>query len=61
MQRFALKTVTHWWDLGYNDLFRAVEIPKLEKRRLYLQLIQVFKIVHGLCHFTPDIIKQHAP
>ena len=60
VQRFALKMVTHRWDLGYNDLLKIVDIPKLEKRRLYLKLIQVFKIVHGLCYFTPDIFEQRV-
>ena len=61
VQRFALKMVTHRWDLSYNELLSIVGIPKLEKWRLCLKLILVFKIVLGLCYFPPGIIKQHVP
>ncbi len=45
------------WDRGYLELLNMFDMPSLENRRLYLKkLFHLFKIVHGLCYFPPDII-----
>ena len=43
------------WDLGYQELLHLTQIPTLENRRVYLKLCTLFKIIHGLFSFTPDV------
>ena len=43
------------WDLGYQELLHLAQIPTLENRRIYLKLCTLFKIIHGLFPFTPDV------
>ena len=57
VQKFALKLVSHRWDAGYEELTRLVNVPMLSKRRLHLKLVQVHKILHGLCDFPVDILQ----
>ena len=37
------------------ELLHLTQIPTLENRRIYLKLCTVFKIIHGLFSFTPDV------
>ena len=47
-------------ELGYFNLeLELFQAPSLEQRRLYFDLCTMFKIVHSLCYFPPDIIRQH--
>ena len=57
VQKFALKLVSHRWDAGYEELTRLVNVPMLSERRLHLKLVQVYKILHGLCDFPDDILQ----
>ena len=56
LQKFALRTCSKQWDCGYSELLDAFNLPSLENRRLYLKLCHLFKIVHGLCYFPPDVV-----
>jgi len=39
------------WDAGYQ-----ICIPTLEKRRLYLKLCTVYKIIYGYFYFPPKVL-----
>ena len=49
------KNVFKRWDLGYQELLHLTQIPTLENRKIYLKLCTLFKIIHGLFSFTPDV------
>ena len=55
VEKFAMRVVTRRWDTGYQEL---VNIPSLESRRLQSCMCTLYKIVHGLCYFPPDIVSQ---
>ena len=57
VQKFALKLVSHRWDAGYEELTRLVNVPMLSERWLHLKLVQVYRILHGLCDFPDDILQ----
>ena len=58
VEKFAMKVVTRRWDAGYQELLNMVNIPSIESRRLQSCMCILYKIVHGLCYFPPDIISQ---
>ena len=47
---------TKSWDSGYQDLLSLTDIIALEPRRAQASLCMLFKIVHGLCFFPPNMI-----
>ena len=44
---------SHMPRMRLQDMF---SLPSLENRRLHLKLCHLFKIVHGLCHFPPEVL-----
>ena len=56
VQKFALRMATKQWDSGYQELLDIMNIPSLADRRLQLKLALLYKIVHGMCYFPPDIL-----
>ena len=56
LQKFSLRTCSKQWVCGYSEVLDAFNLPSLENRRLYLKLCHLFKIVHGLCYFPPDVV-----
>ena len=56
VEKFALRMATRSWDSGYQDLLSLTDIIALEPRRAQASLCMLFKIVHGLCFFPPNII-----
>ena len=57
VQKYGLKMCLKRWDLGYQELLHLTQIPTLENRRIYLKLCTLFKIIHGLFPFTPDVFQ----
>ena len=55
-QKFALKVCTKHWNLGYQDLLELTNSPSLQSRRLYFKLCTLYKIVHNLVYFPPNVI-----
>ena len=55
VRKFALKLISHCWDVSYEELTRLVNVSMLSERRLHLKLAQVYKIFNGLCEFADDI------
>ena len=55
-QKFALQMATKQWDSGYQELLDIMNVPSLADRRLQLKLALLYKIVHGMCYFPPDIL-----
>ena len=55
-QKFACKMITRKWDKGYDELLNMTNLPSLADRRLYLKLCSLYKIVHNLSYFPPNII-----
>ena len=56
VQKFALRMATKQWDSGYQELLDIMNVPSLADRRLQLKLALLYKIVHGMCYFSPDIL-----
>ena len=56
MQKFALRICSKQWNHSYSRLLNMLNLPTLENRRLYLKLCHLFKVIHGLCYFPPDVI-----
>ena len=55
VQKFGCKVCTKQWDTGYDQLLQLLDLPTLARRRLYLDLSTMYKIVHGLVYFPPNI------
>ena len=55
-QKFALKVCTKHWNLGDQDLLELTKCPSLESRHLYFKLCTLYKIVHNLVYFPPNVI-----
>ena len=54
VQRRALKLIDGFKDLSYEERLRAVHLTSLETRRMRGDLIEVYKIMHGLTNLSPD-------
>ena len=48
LQKFALRICS-------TELLDYFKLPILQNRRLYLKMWHLYKIIHGLCYFSPDI------
>ncbi len=44
------------WDYSYNELLDRLHLPTLAQRRLHLSLCFMYRIIHGLLYFPPNII-----
>ena len=55
-QQFASRICTKNWDAGYHELLDMLDLPSLAQRRLHTRLCYVYKIVHGLLYFPPDVV-----
>ena len=55
VQTFAFKLCTKQWDLVYEQLLVLLDLPRLSTRRLYLDLLTVYKIIHRLVYYPPNI------
>ena len=47
VQRFYTKTLKGFRDLPYSERLRKINATTLEERRVYLDLLQSWKIIHG--------------
>ena len=47
---------TKHWNLGYQDLLELTNCPSLQSHRLYFKLCTLYKIVHNLVYFPPNVI-----
>ena len=56
IQQFASKICTKTWDCSYNELLDRLQLPTLAQRRLHLSLCFMYRIIHGLMYFPPNII-----
>jgi len=56
VEKFAMKMATRRWDTGYQNLLNMANVPSLESGRLQSSMCTLYKIVHGLCYFPPDIV-----
>ena len=55
VQKFGGKMCTKQWDTGYDQLLQLLDLPTLARRRLYLDLSTMYKIVHDLVYFPSNI------
>ena len=55
-QKFATKVCTKLWDWSYHELLMKLHLPTLTQRRLHIDLCLIYKIIHGLMYFPPDIV-----
>jgi len=55
-QKFATKVSTKLWDWSYHELLAKLHLPTLTQRRLHINLCLLYKIIHGLMYFPPDIV-----
>ncbi len=54
-QQFASKMCTKPWDFSYNELLDRLHLPTLAQRRLHLSLCFLYRIIHGLLYFPPNV------
>ena len=54
VQRRTLKLIDGFNILSYEDRLRAVHLTSLETRRMRGDLIEVYKIMHGLANLNPE-------
>jgi hypothetical protein len=54
VQHRATKLVTEIRDLPYPDRLRALKLPSLRYRRERGDMLQTYKILHGLEDMAPD-------
>ena len=55
-QQFATKVCTKQWDSSCHDLLDKLRLPTLAQRRLHVDLCLMYKIIHGLMYFPPDLV-----
>ena len=55
-QHFAVKLCTKQWDSNYYELLDKLQLPTLTHRRLHNDLCLLYKIIHGLMYFPPNVI-----
>jgi len=55
-QKFATKVCTKLWDWSYHELVAKLHLPTLTQCRLHIDLCLMYKIIHGLMYFPPDIV-----
>ena len=56
MQKFALRVITKLWPHRYEELLSFNALQTLEKRRLFLRLQFLYKIVNDLCFFPHGLV-----
>ena len=56
VQKFALRVITKLWAHSYEELLSLTALPTLEKRRLFLRLQFLYKIVNDLCFFPHGLV-----
>jgi len=55
-QKFATKVCTMLWDWSYHELLAKLHLPTLTQHRLHIDLCSMYKIIHGLMYFPPDVV-----
>jgi len=61
VQRRATRLVPNLKDHSYQERLAALRLPTLEFRRLRADMVQVYKIMHGLDHLDQDTGCPHCP
>ena len=61
VQRRATAIVPEFTDLPYPDRLKALGLTTLEDRRIRGDLIEVFKLTHGLTNIDPSQFFEYAP
>lgn len=56
VQKFALRICFKQWNLGYQDLLDLTNCPSLLNGRLYFKLCTLYRIVHNLAYFPPNVV-----
>ena len=56
VEKFAMKVVTRRWNAGYQEVLNMVNVPSNQSRRLQSSTCTLYKIVHRLCYFPPNIV-----
>ena len=56
LKRPATKVCTKLWDWSYKDLMAKLHLSTPTQRRLHIDLCLMYKIIHGLMYFPPDIV-----
>ena len=54
VRKFALRLCSRRWNADYADLLEGFHVPSLKGRRLFLSLLNFYKIVKELVFFPPD-------
>ena len=56
VQKFACRMATKSWDQGCSKLLDMLDLPSLSDRRVHLKTCVLYKIVHQLSYFPPDVV-----
>ena len=60
VQRRATKLVSSVSALSYHERLRKLGIPSLQYRRMRADMLQVYKILHGIERINPDVFFELA-
>ena len=61
VQRRASKIVSEMSHLQYTDILKFLGLPTLEYRRLRADMIQVYRIIHGIDNLNINTFFQFNP
>ena len=56
VQKFALRVCFKKWSSSYEDLLHLSKLQSLHDRRSFLSLTTLFKIIHNIVYFPPDLL-----
>ena len=56
VQKFDLRICSKEWEKEHTKLLDYFKLPTLQNLCLYLKICHLYKIIHGLCYFSPAII-----
>ena len=60
VQRRATKLVSSVSELSHHERLRKLGIPSLQYRRMRADMLQVYKILHGIERINPDVFFELA-
>ena len=61
VQKFALRMCTKNWNESYETLLEMCQLQSHEDRRIFIDMSTMFKIVHNMMCFPPNIFCSQSP
>ena len=58
VQRNVTKRISGCSSLTYDERLKALKLPRLNTRREYFDLLEMYKVIHGFSHVSTNIKMQ---